>query len=281
MAHTIPSDASVSAVGERSSVTSRLSAIAPDLIFALLVIINSVRLLRHAMWRDEVQAFMLSAASSTPLDLFAKLKDEGHPGLWQLLLWLITRFTTDPISMQVAHLLVALGIWLLIWRASPFKQYEKLLLLLELLPVLGILHSQSELCDRRSTRLRFRRSLRCTGPRWFWPWVLLGLLANTSVFATIWSFGLAGLFAVRNRTEWRALLPGATIYRRAKTLLAIATIMPRARRQPSRDASFRHRSAGYRGSLRHRRFLSACLALRCRYANLYWRLGREACPRVN
>ena len=33
----------------------------------------------------------------------------------------------------------------------------------------------------------------------FWPWVLLGLLANTTVFGTIWSFGLGLFYALRNR----------------------------------------------------------------------------------
>jgi len=80
-----------------------------DLIFAFLVVTNCVRLVRRAMWRDELQAFMRRRPSSTPLDLFAKLKYEGHLGLWHLLLRVITRFTSDPTSMQVAHLVIALG----------------------------------------------------------------------------------------------------------------------------------------------------------------------------
>jgi hypothetical protein len=39
--------------------------------------------------------------------------------------------------MQVAHLLIALAIWTLIWRASSFKPLEKLLLLLSI-PILGV-----------------------------------------------------------------------------------------------------------------------------------------------
>ena len=79
------------------------------------------------MWRDEPQAFMLAAASQTPLDLFAKLKygSEGHPGLWYLLLWPVTLFTTD-FGMQASQLLIAITIWVLIWRASPFTTAEKL-----------------------------------------------------------------------------------------------------------------------------------------------------------
>ena len=82
------------------------------------------------MWRDELQAFTVAAASNTPLDLFAKLKYEGHPGLWHLLLWVVTRFTTDPVAMRVLHLVIALGDWVLVWRLSPFRPVGKLLLLL-------------------------------------------------------------------------------------------------------------------------------------------------------
>ena len=102
----------------------------PDLLFVLLAVYNVIRLFRHAMWRDELQAFMVAAASNTPLDLFAKLKYEGHPGLWHLLLWVVTRFTTDPVAMRVLHLVIALGDWVLVWRLSPFRPVGKLLLLL-------------------------------------------------------------------------------------------------------------------------------------------------------
>src|SRR6476469_2194572 len=98
----------------------------PDLLFVLLAVYNVIRLFRHAMWRDELQAFMVAAASNTPLDLFAKLKYEGHPGLWHLLLWVVTSFTSDPVWMQILHLAIALGIWTLVWRASPFSKIEKL-----------------------------------------------------------------------------------------------------------------------------------------------------------
>jgi len=107
-----------------------IRSVLPDLLFVLIAVYNAIRLFRHAMWRDELQAFMVAAASNTPLDLFAKLKYEGHPGLWHLLLWVVTRFTADPVAMQVLHLVIALGVWLLVWRLSPFRPAGKLLLLL-------------------------------------------------------------------------------------------------------------------------------------------------------
>lgn len=66
-----------------------LRIVLPNLIFGLLIVFNTIRLFRHTMWRDELQAFMLAKASRTPLELFAKLQYEGHPGLWHLLLWVM------------------------------------------------------------------------------------------------------------------------------------------------------------------------------------------------
>src|SRR5207245_73048 len=59
----------------------------------------------------------------------------------------------------------------------------------------------------------------------FWPWVLLGLLANTTLFGAIWSLGMGASFALRHWREWRAMLAGAALYA-ALVALAIATMIP-------------------------------------------------------
>jgi hypothetical protein len=197
----------------------------PDLLFVLLAVYNAIRLFRHAMWRDELQAFMVAAASNTPLDLFAKLKYEGHPGLWHLLLWVVTRFTADPVAMQVLHLVIALGVWVLVWRLSPFRPVGKLLLLLSYYLfweyfVVSRGYALGVLLGFGFAALQARRP-----EQRFWPWVLLGLLANTTVFGTIWSFGLGLFYALRNRQEWRLMLPGVALYA-ALAALAVVTMVP-------------------------------------------------------
>jgi hypothetical protein len=179
------------------------------------------------MWRDELQAFMLAAASQTPLDLFAKLKygTEGHPGLWYLLLWLVTRFTTDPIWMQASQLLIAIAIWLLIWRASPFTTAEKLLLLLSYYLfweyfVLSRSYGLGVLLGFGYVVLRAKRH------EWlFLPWLLLGLLANTSIFGAIWSISLALFFTIQSWRKGPAVLLGGTLYA-VLLALAIVTMKP-------------------------------------------------------
>lgn len=51
-------------------------------LFVFLLAIDVVRTLRHAIWRDELQIFMIAASSATPAQLFYNLKYEPHPALW-------------------------------------------------------------------------------------------------------------------------------------------------------------------------------------------------------
>ena len=209
--------------GEGLAVSLRLAL--PNLLFGLLVVYNTVRLFRHAMWRDELQTFMVTRASNTLPDLYAKLGYEGHPGLWHLLVWVVTRFTGDPVAMQVLHLLIALGIWVLIWRLSPFRPIEKLLLLASY-----FLFWEYFIVSRNyalAVLLGFGFiALRASRPEQrFWPWVLLGLLANTTVFGAIWALGLGFFFLLQDRRDWRSMLPGVAVF---AALLAVAldTMVP-------------------------------------------------------
>lgn len=204
---------------------ARLKAIWPDLIVYILALINTVRLFRHPMWRDELQDWMIASASTDPLDLFARLKYEGHPGLWHLLLWVITRFTTDPVWMQVAHLCIALSIWMLIWRAAPFGKIEKLLLVLSYFLFWEYFVVSRSYAIGVLLGLGFVASRTRDLEQRFWPLILLGLLANSSVFGAIWAIGMGIFFAGGNWRHWRSMLPGAVLCG-VLFILAVATMIP-------------------------------------------------------
>jgi hypothetical protein len=89
--------------------------------------LGAVILLKHEMWRDEVQGWLLARDSSSVAELFANLKYTGHPGLWFLLVMPLTRVTTSPTAMQALHLLVATSTIYLFARYSPFMPLQKLL----------------------------------------------------------------------------------------------------------------------------------------------------------
>ncbi len=180
--------------------------------FGLLLLLNAVRIARHALWRDEAQAFLLALHAGSPLELFHELHYEGHPGLWPIALWGLTHFTANPAAMQALQFAIGLGIWLLIYRCAPFHTAEKFLLLLSYYLffeyfVLSRGYGLMALVIFGYVVLRRRRPQDFT-----LAWLTLGVMANTEVFAAIWSMALALALAVEQRTKPRGLALGAAMY---------------------------------------------------------------------
>ena len=176
------------------------------------------------MWRDELQSFMLALYSSSPWDLFQQLKHEAHPGLWYALLWMVTRVTSDPVWMQVLHIGLAIGVWVIIYRWSPFTKIEKFLLLLSYFLFWEYFIISRSYVLIALTAFAFL-ALRDRQPRPdFLLWLLLGLLANTHIFGAIWSVALAvglSIEAVRRRS---VPIAGPVVYV-LLLVLAIATVV--------------------------------------------------------
>ena len=86
-----------------------------------------VLLLNHEPWRDEMQAWLLARDSASPLELWRNTRYEGHPLLWHLLLWLLSRWSQKPLTMQLAHAAIAVltaGVFL---AFAPFPRWLKVL----------------------------------------------------------------------------------------------------------------------------------------------------------
>lgn len=62
---------------------------------------------RHEMWRDELQAWLITRDSHSLSQLFHALHYEGHPALWYLLLWIPAHLSPNPASMQVINCVFA------------------------------------------------------------------------------------------------------------------------------------------------------------------------------
>lgn len=81
----------------------------------------------HAMWRDEIQAWLVARDSATVSALLRNLSYEGHPALWYLLLMPLTRLGRDPFLMQMLHWAIATAtVVLVLWRA-PLSRVEQVL----------------------------------------------------------------------------------------------------------------------------------------------------------
>jgi hypothetical protein len=82
---------------------------------------------RHELWQDEWQAWLIARDSATIRDLFNNLRYEGHPGLWHLGLFGLSRLTPQPLAMQVLHLVVATATVYVFLKFSPFTNFQKIL----------------------------------------------------------------------------------------------------------------------------------------------------------
>ncbi len=96
------------------------------LLTGIFLTLGFFNLLHHEMWRDELQAWMLARASISLADLFHTIRYEGHPGLWHVLLFLLSRVTVNPVAMQLLHLLLATAAIFVAIRYAPFARWQKL-----------------------------------------------------------------------------------------------------------------------------------------------------------
>ena len=81
---------------------------------------------RHELWRDEMQIWMLARDSGSLLELAQHLRYEtGHPFLWYLLLFGVSRVTRSPLALQVVHWTIAIASVYVLARFAPFSRLQK------------------------------------------------------------------------------------------------------------------------------------------------------------
>jgi len=77
----------------------------------LLALVTS----RHVMWFDEMQAWLIARDSNSLADLFHDMRYEGHPALWQLILYIPAHISWNPASMQGINYVFAVAeAWLIL-----------------------------------------------------------------------------------------------------------------------------------------------------------------------
>jgi hypothetical protein len=154
---------------------------------------------KHTFWRDETQAWLIARDSPTILSLLHNLRYEGHPPLWHLLLFPLTRLSWNPEWMELPNLLcagVAAALVLFSLRMSiavrvgiAFSYYllfEYGVITRNYMIGVALLLAATVLATRRETST---------------PWaipILLGLAALSSLPALILSLCLFGLNLAQN-----------------------------------------------------------------------------------
>ena len=96
-------------------------------IVGTYVVLLALVLRKHEPWADEAQAWLIARDSGLFELLFQRLRYEGHPGLWYLILMIPSRiFPYYPTIQIVAFLIAVSGVYVFV-RTSPFPVILKIL----------------------------------------------------------------------------------------------------------------------------------------------------------
>lgn len=96
------------------------------LLFATLVYLG---LSYHEIWLDEAHHYLFARDSQSLSDLRYNMRYDGHPILWNCLLFFITRLSADVVLMQYLHLIIITAAMAVFTFYAPFDIWEKILFL--------------------------------------------------------------------------------------------------------------------------------------------------------
>jgi hypothetical protein len=230
----------------RESATERAKsfssfAIGLTSIYFLLELIN---ILRHGMWRDEIQTWSLALRSHT-LGQFLSLKryaDLGHPDAWHVLVYGVSRLTANPVAMQLLHLSIATTTVYVVARFSPFPRAQKILIVFSY-----FLFYEYAAISRNYAIGILGIFLFCAAFRpgakknYLLLGILLALMAQSNIQALMLglAFGLAILFEgtrAGHRREFYFASPAKMAF--AALFFVCAVLVSVVRMQPPADAEF-------------------------------------------
>jgi hypothetical protein len=99
-------------------------------LISLFTASSIIGILNHEIWLDEAHHWLFARDSNSVTDLYNNMRYEGHPMLWNLILFVFTRFSTDVMGMQIINVIISISAVALFLFYSPFNRAEKCLFIL-------------------------------------------------------------------------------------------------------------------------------------------------------
>ncbi|QSJ19426.1 hypothetical protein JYQ62_12305 [Nostoc sp. UHCC 0702] len=174
--------------------SNRISSLpfhSPWLIIILFSVLGFIGILNHSMWRDELNPWLIVRDSETFQDLIANIHYEAHPVLWYLSLAFVRQIADTPVAMQIFHLAITIAAVAIFCLYSPFNYQQKFLFSFGFFPF----YEYFLICRNYAFSLlfifTFCRIFSFRKRTYLYLAILLGLLANSSIYAFFVSFSLA------------------------------------------------------------------------------------------
>ncbi|HYW18346.1 MAG TPA: hypothetical protein VE956_03365 [Nodularia sp. (in: cyanobacteria)] len=177
-------------VKKASTRISRLSSQSPWLIIIVFSTLGLIGILNHAMWRDELNPWLIVRDSETFKDLIANIHYEGHPVLWYFCLAVLSRIVENPVIMQIFHLAIAIVAVAIFCLYSPFNYQQKFLFSFGYFPFYEYLLISRNYAFSMLFVFGFCKFFPSRKKIYVYLAILLGLLANSSAYALFVSFSL-------------------------------------------------------------------------------------------
>ena len=96
--------------------------------FFLYIIVAGITIINHELSGDEIHSWNIAKASGSISDLINNTRYEGHPPVWYLILWSISKFTHNLVYVQIAQLIIASSVVFIVLFYSPFPLITRILI---------------------------------------------------------------------------------------------------------------------------------------------------------
>ncbi|MDJ0689150.1 MAG: hypothetical protein QNJ41_11630 [Xenococcaceae cyanobacterium MO_188.B32] len=163
----------------------------PWLILLTFSVLGLIGILNHAMWRDEVNTWLIVRDSQSLSEVISNINYQGHPLLWGLLVTLLKNIVNDPIVMQLFHLVVGVAAVAIFLWFSPFSKTQKLLFTFGYLPFYEYLSIARNYSLGMLFLFGFCAFFKSRYHSYILLAILMSLMANSNAYALFISFALA------------------------------------------------------------------------------------------
>lgn len=105
------------------------------IVLIVYMVLGTINMSRHEMWRDEVQTWITVTQSATLGSLFHNKLYDGHPGLWYVVVYVVSKVTKNPLYMQILHLALAAASAAIFIIYAPFSKLHRALFVFGYFPL--------------------------------------------------------------------------------------------------------------------------------------------------
>ncbi len=100
---------------------------APYSLVFIFFVLSFIGITHHELWLDESHSWLLGRDSNSLSDLIINTSYEGHPILWNIILFYINRFSSNPFWMQLLHIIISSIAVFIFLKKAPFSLLFKIL----------------------------------------------------------------------------------------------------------------------------------------------------------